>query len=127
MQLEGKTTEFKREFTDDLKYAVIAFANTDGGKIYIGVNDDGSVRGVQNADETILRITNMIRDVVRPNVTMFTECFVEEIEGQSVVVVSVQRGTARQGPTICTARGFVRRACTSGRELLLCRRPRLRS
>ncbi len=95
MQLEGKTTEFKREFTDDLKYAVVAFANTDGGKIYIGVNDDGSVRGVQNADETILRITNMIRDVVRPDVTMFTECFVEEIEGQSVVVVSVQRGTAR--------------------------------
>ena len=95
MQLEGKTTEFKREFTDDLKYAVIAFANTDGGKIYIGVNDDGSVRGIQNADETMLRITNMIRDVVRPDMTMFTECAVEEIEGKPVVVVTVQRGTAR--------------------------------
>lgn len=95
MRLEGKTTEFKREFTDDLKYAVIAFANTDGGKIYVGVNDDGSVRGIQNADETMLRITNMIRDVVRPDVTMFTECSVEEVEGCPVVIVSVQRGTAR--------------------------------
>ena len=32
---------------------VIAFANTDGGKIYIGINDDGSVQGIQNPDGTI--------------------------------------------------------------------------
>ena len=42
MRQESKTTEFKREYTDDLKYAVVAFANTDGGKIYIGINDDGT-------------------------------------------------------------------------------------
>lgn len=95
MRLESKTTEFKREYTNDLKYAVVAFANTDGGKIYIGINDDGSVQGVRNTDETMLQITNMIRDVVRPDVTMFTECTVEEVEGQPVVVVTVQRGTAR--------------------------------
>ena len=95
MRQESKTTEFKREYTDDLKYAVVAFANTDGGKIYIGINDDGSVQGVQGADDTMLRITNMIRDVVRPDVTMFTECAVEEIDGQAVIVVTVQRGTAR--------------------------------
>lgn len=95
MRLESKTTEFKREYTSDLKYAVVAFANTDGGKIYIGINDDGSVQGVRNTDETMLQITNMIRDVVRPDVTMFTECAVEEVEGQPVVVATVQRGTAR--------------------------------
>ena len=95
MRLENKTTEFKREYTDDLKYAVVAFANTDGGKIYIGINDDGSVQGVKDTDGTMLRITNMIRDVIRPDVTMFTECTVEEIDGQSVIVVNVQRGTAR--------------------------------
>ena len=95
MLQENKTTEFKREYTEDLKYAVVAFANTDGGKIYIGINDDGSVQGMQNADGTVLRITNMIRDVVRPDVTMFTECTVEEIDGKTVIVLSVQRGTAR--------------------------------
>lgn len=95
MRLENKTTEFKRAYTEDLKYAVVAFANTDGGKIYIGINDDGSARGVKDTDETMLRITNMIRDVVRPDVTMFTECAVEEIDGQPVIVVNVQRGTAR--------------------------------
>ena len=95
MRLENKTPEFKREYTDDLKYAVVAFANTDGGKVYIGINDDGSVQGVKDTDGTMLRITNMIRDVVRPDVTMFTECAVEEIDGQPVIVVNVQRGTAR--------------------------------
>lgn len=95
MQPESKTIEFKREYTDDLKYAVVAFANTDGGKIYIGINDDGSVQGIQNADGTMLRITNMIRDVVRPDVTMFTECVTEEMNGKTVIVLNVQRGTAR--------------------------------
>ena len=95
MRLENKTTEFKREYTDNLKYAVVAFANTDGGKVYIGINDDGSVQGVKDTDGTMLRITNMIRDVVCPDVTMFTECAVEEIDGQPIIVVNVQRGTAR--------------------------------
>ena len=95
MLQESKTTEFKREYTDDLKYAVVAFANTDGGKIYIGINDDGSIQGIENPDGTMLRITNMIRDVVRPDVTMFTECATERIDGKTVIILTVQRGTAR--------------------------------
>ena len=93
--IESKTVEFKREYMDDIKYAVVAFANTDGGKIYVGVNDDGSVHGVENTDATMLRITNMIRDSIRPDVTMFTECAIETIEEKPVVVLTVQRGTAR--------------------------------
>lgn len=117
MRLESKTTEFKREYTEDLKYAVVAFANTDGGKIYVGINDDGSIQGVRDVDGTILRITNMIRDVVRPDVTMFTECAVEEIDGQPVIVVNVQRGTAR--PYYLSGKGvrpegvFVRQSASS--------------
>lgn len=93
--IENKTTEFKREYMDDIKYAVVAFANTEGGKIYIGINDSGSVQGVEHTDATMLRITNMIRDSIRPDVSMFTECTVEIMEGKSVVVLTVQRGTAR--------------------------------
>lgn len=93
--LENKTTEFKREYMDDIRYAVIAFANTDGGKLYIGINDDGTVCGVENLDDTILRLTNMIRDVIRPDVTMFTDCNIQSSEGKNIVVLTVQRGTAR--------------------------------
>jgi ATP-dependent DNA helicase RecG len=37
---ESTTVELKREYTDDIKKTVLAFANTDGGKIYIGIEDD---------------------------------------------------------------------------------------
>lgn len=93
--LEGKTIEFKREYMDDIKYAVIAFANTEGGKLYIGINDDGSVCGVSDVDQSMLKLTNMIRDVVRPDLTMFTDCTVEQMDGKKVIVLTVQRGTAR--------------------------------
>ena len=58
MRQENNVVEFKREFTEDLKYAVVAFANTEGGKVYIGINDDGSVQGIQDVDKTMLRVTN---------------------------------------------------------------------
>lgn len=93
--IENKTTEFKREYTDDIKYTVIAFANTDGGKIYIGMNDDGTALGVADVDGTMLRVTNMARDVVRPDVTIFMECEAEIIDDKNVIVVAVQRGTSR--------------------------------
>lgn len=93
--MENLTTEWKREYTDDIKYAVVAFANTNGGKIYVGINDDGSICGVENADAVALRVTNMIRDSIRPDVTMFTECTVEMWKEKPVIAVTVQRGTAR--------------------------------
>lgn len=93
--IENKITEYKREYMDDIKYAVIAFANTDGGKIYIGINDNGTVSGVSDVDDTMLRVTNMVRDVVRPDVTMFMDCDVETIDDKQVIVVTIQRGTSR--------------------------------
>ena len=95
MRQENKVAEFKRELTEDMKYAVVAFANTEGGKVYIGINDDGSAQGIQDVDKTMLRITNMIRDAVRPDVTMFTECAAEQRGGKTILVLTVQRGTAR--------------------------------
>ncbi len=92
---ENKTTEFKREYTEDIRYSVLAFVNTQGGKIHIGIRDDASVCGVADADNVILRLTNMIRDSIRPDVTMFTDCSIEYADGKPTVVVSVMQGTAR--------------------------------
>ncbi|MBQ7520676.1 MAG: putative DNA binding domain-containing protein [Clostridia bacterium] len=101
--MESKTVEYKREYLEDIKYAVIAFANTDGGKLYIGMEDNGRVCGVVDPDNTMLRVTNMIRDAIRPDVTMFTDVNVMEMEGKPVIVVNVQRGTAR--PYYLAAKG----------------------
>ena len=100
---ESKTVEYKREYIDDIKYTVIAFANTDGGKLYIGMEDNGQVYGVPDPDGIMLRVTNMIRDAIRPDVTMFTEVYLLEMEDKPVVAVNVQRGTAR--PYYLAAKG----------------------
>lgn len=92
---ENNTTEFKREYTDNIKYSAVAFANTEGGKIFIGITDDGTVAGIENPDETMLQLGNMLRDSIRPDITMFTEYHTEMMKGKNVIVLSVQRGTAR--------------------------------
>jgi ATP-dependent DNA helicase RecG len=92
---ESKTIEYKREFTDEIKKTVIAFANTDGGKIFVGVEDDGNILGVSQPDMVTLQVNNAIRDAIRPDVTLFTETLVEQLDEKPVVVIFVQRGTAR--------------------------------
>lgn len=91
---EGMTTEFKREYTDEIKKTVVAFANTSGGELLIGAEDDGTVIGVPDVDKTMLKVTNALRDSIKPDITMFLLCEKREMEGKDVVAVSVQKGTA---------------------------------
>ncbi|MCM1037910.1 MAG: putative DNA binding domain-containing protein [Roseburia sp.] len=93
--MENKTTEYKREYVDDIKNTIVAFANSDGGNVYIGINDDGTVCGVEDVDGTMLRVTNAVRDAIRPDITMFVECRNDTLEGKDIICVEVRRGTAR--------------------------------
>lgn len=61
----------------------------------MGVADDGKVLGVENADECALQISNMVRDAVKPDVTMFIHYETLECDGKAVVAVNIQRGTNR--------------------------------
>ena len=54
---ESETVELKEVVVDDIRKEIIAFANCDGGKLYIGVRDDGTVVGVDNPDRTALQIS----------------------------------------------------------------------
>ena len=59
---ESETVELKSIVVDDIKKEIIAFANCEGGKLYIGVQDDGTIIGVEDPDGTALQISNMVRD-----------------------------------------------------------------
>lgn len=56
---------------EDIKKEIIAFSNYDGGKLYVGVRDNGTVVGLDNPDNVSLQISNMVRDAIKPDVTMF--------------------------------------------------------
>lgn len=92
---ESYTVELKRELNTDFKKEIIAFANSDGGEIYIGVDDNGKVIGIDNAEKTMEAIGNMIRDGIKPDLTAYTS--IEEIKEKelSVIRVTVLRGTKR--------------------------------
>lgn len=92
---ETEIVELKSIVMDDIKKEIIAFANCDGGTVYVGVADDGKVLGVENADECALQISNMVRDAVKPDVTMFIHYETLECDGKAVVTVNIQRGTNR--------------------------------
>ncbi len=92
--IENATTEFKREFVDEIKKSIIAFANTNGGNLYIGINDDGSIIGVDDIDGTMLKLSNSIRDTIKPDITLFVNYEVEKFGVQNVVKITVQKGTA---------------------------------
>ena len=92
---ESETTELKEMVVDEIKKTVIAFANCDGGKLYIGVQDDGTVIGVDDPDSVSLQISNMVRDAIRPDVTMFLHYKTLEEGEKKIIVVDVQRGTDR--------------------------------
>ena len=78
MTFETENIEFKLQFTDELYKEVIAFANTDGGVIYIGIDNNGNAVGIDNVDENYTRITNGIRDAIMPDVTMFVKYTIQE-------------------------------------------------
>ncbi|MDO4328935.1 MAG: putative DNA binding domain-containing protein [Lachnospiraceae bacterium] len=78
MQYESEHIEYKSQMLNDIYKEVIAFANTDGGIIYIGIDDQGNLTGIDNVDETYTRLTNGIRDAIQPDVTMFVRYILQE-------------------------------------------------
>ena len=102
--LEDKNTEFKREYVEDIKKTLVAFANTDGGNLYIGIDDDGNAVEVNNIDGVMLQVANVIRDAIKPDLAMFCDITVETVQDKKVVKITVNRGTAR--PYYLSAKGI---------------------
>lgn len=92
---ESENIELKSIVVDDIKKEIISFANCDGGKLYIGVQDDGTVIGVDDPDSVALQVSNMVRDSIRPDVTMFLHYKTIQEDGKKIIEISIQRGTDR--------------------------------
>lgn len=92
---ESETLELKEIVVEDIKKEIIAFANSAGGTLYVGVADDGNIVGVENPDMVIQQISNMVRDSIKPDITMFTRYAAKNVEGKQIVAVEIQRGTER--------------------------------
>lgn len=92
---ESETVELKSIVNDDIKKEIIAFANSNGGTLYIGIRDDGEVVGVDDPDSAALQVSNMVRDSIKPDVTMFLHYKTIEEYEKKIIEINIQRGTDR--------------------------------
>lgn len=87
-QGEHQQQDFKYKITDAVKLArsVSAFANTDGGRLLIGVRDDGHVSGVRSEEEIYMMHAAAYR-YCRPEASIKFDTY--HVEGRTVVVATV--------------------------------------
>lgn len=93
-QGESKTLELKQKLPkhEQIVKTVIAFANTSGGKLIIGVNDDRQIVGIDESDIFALqdKIVSIIADGCHP--TLLPEIYTANFEGKLLLVIEVFRG-----------------------------------
>lgn len=85
---EHQQQDFKYRVSDALKLAksVSAFANTDGGRLLIGVRDDGKMSGVRSEEEIYMMHQAAYR-YCRPEASIKFDTY--HIEGHTIVVATI--------------------------------------
>jgi len=90
---ENSGVEFKRDTIDNRSLAreLVAFANFDGGRVLLGVDDDATIRGVTRPDLEEWVMT-ACRDKIRPEIIPYFEMIRDVEPGRHVAVVQVDAG-----------------------------------
>ncbi len=94
-QPEGKTLEFKRDLSSPrpILKTLVAFANSAGGKLVIGVTDDKTVVGLGNPLDEEERICNLIADAISPRLVPNVELVT--LAEKTLLVIEVYPSNAR--------------------------------
>ncbi len=92
---EGHYIEFKREDENNKDFAktIVSFANADGGKILIGVGDNGEIIGVSDVDKLMRRIDDISLNLCSPPITVLQESVI--VDNRQIVIVYVPKGIQR--------------------------------
>ena len=89
MYKEDQETELKVELTKDIKKEIVAFANTNDGTIYIGIDDNGKIIGLKQAEKDLEALSGMIREGIKSDLTLYTKIYIERVENKDIIIVKV--------------------------------------
>lgn len=122
-QGEGQHLEFKREIDNPESIAgeIVAFANSEGGRLYLGVADDGTIVGCPDPARVSQALTNICRDRCRPPIVPGIETIT--LDDKTIVALDVVADLNRQKPYSTQGGRFYIRVGTdkkdaTGRELI---------
>lgn len=85
MYKEDQKNELKVELTKYIK-KIIAFANTNDVIIYIGIDDNGNIIGLNNANKDLESLSGMIREGIKSDLTLYTKIYIEQIKNKDIKV-----------------------------------------
>lgn len=89
---EDNKTELKESVSNTLPKELVAFLNSDGGTVYVGIKKDGEVVGVRDVDASMRQISDVITDQISPRCV---ECVHQSritLEGKDVIKIEVLKG-----------------------------------
>ena len=95
--LHGPDRKNRRKVSDvakDIGETLVAFANADGGTLIVGAEDDGTISGLSYAEDDIAVLRNAPKSHVHPDTPLSgVRAHLASMEGKTVLVFSVQKGT----------------------------------
>ena len=86
------TVEYKRKLTDDFEKEIVAFLNSAGGELFIGVDDDGRIAGIEHPDTSPLAVIDRIKNNIVPATLGLFNVTVKKEEGNSYLCITVAEG-----------------------------------
>ncbi len=119
---EGDHTEFKEKYNSRVIESLVAFANTAGGRVLIGVDDRGRVVGLSDADKVVESVLSACREAVSPPLTPAVE-ILRRPDGVLVVaqIEATGRMHAKSGAVLIRHGRQTRRASAEEIRLLTLR------
>lgn len=111
---ENLHTEFKREIghPDDLAAELVAFANTDGGQVFVGVADGGEITGITEPEDLARLVDNLAYNNCEPPISVVQEV-IDSPDGLKILIINVPKGEQRP---YRTNRGLYYVRTSSGRR-----------
>lgn len=117
-----------------IKRSAAAFANSTGGKIYIGIDDFGQVIGLDDPEDVLSRVKRLLQKEISPDISPFVEYSVEQAEGRRLLGIEVSPGSGapywlnelgltregtplrKNGATVCADDAEIRNAIAKAAE-----------
>lgn len=107
--IESETVELKAKYTDTFVRELVSLLNAEGGIIYIGIQNDGTVIGVDDIDNTLKKISDCITDQIEPSPRGEVISEIIHEENRSIIAVNVKKGIK---PIYCVKKyGFSSKGC----------------